>query len=414
MSDSIWRSIDTAEKSDYGKMECMEMTDVAIVGGGLCGILCAWFLKDAGVDCILLDKNRIAGGTGKDAMAQVTSQHGLIYSKLVERDSVEKARMYFQANELAIQKYRELSEQINCDFEETSSYVYSKNDREKLEKEIDAVSRIGGKVEFCEATELPFATSGAVRFQGQAQLNPVKLMNGLVKELEKYQNIHVYEGVEIDDWFRRAIWCGMHVTVADHIICTTHTPFYEKLGKYNRKLHREESCILALRNAQKMNGMYTDEAQGGLSFRSYGDLLLMTGGTYKTESGREVQEWEKLRKAAAMYYPEAKEMANWKVQDCFSLDGIPYIGSYASKRKTPGLYVATGFNGWGMTSAMTAAMLLTETILKDKFGEAREAVNYPWKEVFSPERRILLPQYFSNIKDTISDRFSSRSQKYKK
>lgn len=111
-----------------------------------------------------------------------------------------------------------------------------------------------------------------------------------------------------------------------------------------------------------------------------------------------------------MYYPEAKEMANWKVQDCFSLDGIPYIGSYVSKRKTPGLYVATGFNGWGMTSAMAAAMLLTETILKDKFGKAREAVNYPWEEVFSPERKILLPQYFSNIKDTIS----YRSQKYKK
>ena len=64
----------------------------------------------------------------------------------------------------------------------------------------------------------------------------------------------------------------------------------------------------------------------------------MTGGMYKPESGREVQEWEELRKAAAMYYPEAKEMANWKVQDCFSLDGIPYIGSYASKRKTPGLH----------------------------------------------------------------------------
>lgn len=414
MSDSIWRSIDTAEKSDYGKMECMEMTDVAIVGGGLCGILCAWFLKDAGVDCILLDKDRIAGGTGKDAMAQVTSQHGLIYSKLVERDGEEKARMYFQANELAVQKYRELSKQINCDFEETSSYVYSRNDREKLEKEIDAVRRIGGKAEFCETTELPFATSGAVRFQGQAQLNPEKLMNGLVKELEKYQNIHIYEGVEIDDWFRRAIWCGMHVTVADHIICTTHTPFYEKLGKYNRKLHMEESCILALENAQKIHGMYTDEAQGGLSFRSYGDLLLMTGGTYKTESGREIQEWEKLRKAATMYYPEAKEIANWKVQDCFSLDGIPYIGSYVSKRKTPGLYVATGFNGWGMTSAMAAAMLLTEMILKDKFGEEKAAVNYPWKEVFSPERKILLPQYFSNIKDTISGRFSSGPQKYKK
>lgn len=414
MSDSIWRSIDTAEKSDYGKMECMEMTDVAIVGGGLCGILCAWFLKDAGVDCILLDKDRIAEGTGKDAMAQVTSQHGLIYSKLLERDGEEKARMYFQANEQAIQKYRELSEQIDCDFEETSSYVYSKNDREKIEKEIDAVDRIGGKADFCETTELPFDISGAVRFPGQAKLNPVKLLNGLVKELEKHQNIHIYEGVEIDDWFRHVIWCGIHVTVADHIICTTHIPFYEKLGKYSRKLYMEESCILALGNAQKMNGMYTDEAQGGLSFRSYGDLLLMTGGMYKPESDREAHEWEKLREAAAMYYPEAKEKASWKVQDCFSLDGIPYIGSYASERKTPGLYVATGFNGWGMTSAMTAAMLLTEIILKDKFVEAKEAVNYSWKEVFSTERKILLPQYFSNIKDTISDRFSFRPQKYKK
>ena len=76
--------------------------------------------------------------------------------------------------------------------------------------------------------------------------------------------------------------------------------------------------------------------------------------------------------------------------------------------------MATGFNGWGMTSAMTAAMLLTEIILKDKFVEAKEAVNYSWKEVFSTERKILLPQYFSNIKDTISDRFSFRPQKYKK
>lgn len=107
-----------------------------------------------------------------------------------------------------------------------------------------------------------------------------------------------------------------------------------------------------------------------------------------------------------MYYPEAKEMANWKVQDCFSLDGIPYIGSYASKRKTPGLYVATGFNGWGMTSAMTAAMLLTETILKDKFGEAREAVNSTMERSGILSRaKDFTSTVFSNIKGTISDSF---------
>ena len=58
MSDSIWRSIDTAEKSDYGKMECMEMTDVAIVGGGLCGILCAWFLMNFSKSGKTVDESR--------------------------------------------------------------------------------------------------------------------------------------------------------------------------------------------------------------------------------------------------------------------------------------------------------------------------------------------------------------------
>ena len=77
--------------------------------------------------------------------------------------------------------------------------------------------------------------------------------------------------------------------------------FYEKLGKYKRKLHREESCILALGNVQKMHGMYTDEAQGGLSFRSYGDLLLMTGGMYKPEKWQRGSGMGELRKAAAMY-----------------------------------------------------------------------------------------------------------------
>ena len=42
------------------------------------------------------------------------------------------------------------------------------------------------------------------------------------------------------------------------------------------------------------------------------------------------------------------------------LDGVPYIGPYSAR--TENLYVATGFNKWGMTSAMAAAMLLTDMV----------------------------------------------------
>ena len=68
-----------------------------------------------------------------------------------------------------------------------------------------------------------------------------------------------------------------------------------------------------------------------------------------------------------------------------TLDGVPYIGPYS--KHTPGLYVATGFNKWGMTSAMTAAMVLTDLVL------GRES---PYAELFSPARRVLWPQLAVN------------------
>ena len=314
MSNSIWESIDQTGKSCHGKMECMEVTDVVIIGGGLCGLLCTWFLKDAGIDCILLDKDQIAGGTSKGEMGQVTSQHGLIYSQLLEREGEERARMYLQANELAIEKYRELAGKFACDFEERSSYIYSRNNREQIEREVEVVNRLGKKAEFCEDVELPFDISGAIRFQGQAQLNPVKLMRGLVKELEGCRNVHIYEEIEIDDWLETAVWCKRRVVVADYMVCATQYPFYKKLGKYDRKLHLEESYILALENAQKLNGMYSDADKGGLSFRSYGDLLFMAGGMRRMESGdkKDMQGWKALREEAEQYYPNAKERAAWR------------------------------------------------------------------------------------------------------
>ena len=83
-----------------------------------------------------------------------------------------------------------------------------------------------------------------------------------------------------------------------------------------------------------------------------------------------------------------------------SLDGIPYIGPYADK--TTNMYVATGFNGWGMTSAMTAALLLTDEILKGvKTNGATES--YPWGEVFYPGRKIVRSQYFANVKENAKE-----------
>ena len=121
-------------------------------------------------------------------------------------------------------------------------------------------------------------------------------------------------------------------------------------------MFQHRSYVIALENAPQVNGMYVDETPKGLSFRNYENLLLLGGGDHRT--GKKGGGWQELRAFAARHYPGAVEKYHWATQDCITLDGVPYIGRYASG--TENLYVATGFNKWGMTSSMVAATLLTD------------------------------------------------------
>lgn len=401
MSDSIWSDGGRIQMPQYEKLTRIKKVDVTIVGG-LCGLLCAYFLKEAGVECLLLEGSRIASGTVRHAMAQVTSQHGLIYSRLLETLGEEKARMYFEANELALRKYRELAASIDCDFEERSSYIYSRTDKECIEREVRAASLLGMKAEFCETPELPFDTAGAVRFPNQAQMNPVKFLYGLVKDIEKSDKVTIFEEMPVDDWINGTTWSGLYITIPKNIICATHFPFYKKAGGYNNKLYQNRSYIMALDHVPELHGMYADASDNGLALRGYKDMIFVGGATHRV--GQEERDWNEFREKILSYYPEAIEREHWEVEDCVSLDGIPYIGPYSDK--TPNMYVATGFNGWGMTSAMTAAMLLTDAIINgQKTNGATES--YPWGEVFYPERKIVRSQYFANVKENVRENIKS-------
>ncbi len=77
-------------------------TDVLIIGGGLAGILCAYFLDKAGVDYLLVEGARICGGNTKGTTAKITSQHGLVYERLIRTVGADKAGMYLRANQEAV------------------------------------------------------------------------------------------------------------------------------------------------------------------------------------------------------------------------------------------------------------------------------------------------------------------------
>ncbi|MBQ9985951.1 MAG: FAD-dependent oxidoreductase [Oscillospiraceae bacterium] len=375
MHKSIW--CDGTKLPRFEKLQGERRCDVLIIGGGLCGILCAKLLKDAGVDYILAEGRGIASGVTGNTTAKITSQHGLIYAKLLKGIGRERAKMYLDANERAIREYETLCRGVDCDFEKKSAYTYSLRDRARLEAEAEALERLGFGAELSETHELPFKTAGAVRFDNQAQCNPLKFIAHIAKGLNIFENTFIRD-------------IAPHMAIADEgkiraekIIVVTHFPFINKHGSYFLKLFQHRSYVSAYENVARVEGMYVDEDKRGMSFRQYKDMLLIGGGGHRT--GKQGGGWAELRSFANEHYPGSVLHCEWAAQDCMSLDGMPYIGRYSAK--TPELYVATGFNKWGMTSSMVAAQLLCDEVL----GRENECA-----AVFSPQRNMLKPQLFVN------------------
>ncbi len=353
-------------------------TDVLIIGGGIAGILCAYKLKKAGVDCILAEATEICAGITKNTTAKITVGHGLIYDKIIKRFGEESARIYLEAQLNAAKEYSRLCAEIECDYEVKDFYVYSLNNSKKIEKEISALNRIGVEAQPSNVPELPFAVAGAMRFKNQGQFHPLKFLYGIARDLPIYEHTKVMELMP-----RKAITNYGEITYKK-LIVATHFPMLNKHGLYSLKLYQHRSYVLALKNAQDVNGMYVDESDAGLSFRTFGDLLLLGGGGHRT--GKKGGCWRELEAFASEHYKNAEIVSKWATQDCITLDSIPYIGQYA--KSTPDVFVATGFNKWGMTNAMVASDILSDLV--------RDRPN-KYAAVFSPSRSVMRPQLAVNI-----------------
>ena len=378
--DSIW--LRTAQKPQFDALDGNKKVDVLIIGGGIAGILCTYKIKNAGVDCMLVEADEVCGGITKNTTAKITLQHGLIYDKMIKRFGEDKARLYVKAQANAIKEYAQLCENVDCDYEKRDNYVYSTGDRKKIEKEVFALNRIGVKAELSDASELPVSVAGAVLVKDQAQFHPLKFLYAIAKDLPIYEHTKVIELMP-----HKAKTNHGEITYKK-LIVATHFPMLNKHGLYPLKLYQHRSYVIALKGAQKLDGMYVDESDTGLSFRNYGDLLLLGGGGHRT--GKKGGCWQELEAFARKHYKNAEIVGKWATQDCMTLDGVPYIGQYA--KFTPDVFVATGFNKWGMTNAMVAADILCDLVR----GKAN-----PYATVFDPSRTVLRPQLAVNAFDSV-------------
>ena len=378
---SVWQS--SYEQKRYPALKGNVRTQVLVIGGGMAGILCAWKLQEAGKDVILVEANRIGSGITAKTTAVLTAQHDLLYQDMVAHFDEATARAYLHANLDAVKKFRALSKEYPCDFEDRPSVQFTSGNPSRLQKELQIVQRLGF---FAKMTDAPWylEAAAAVEYPNMAQFHPLKFLNGVA------QNLRIFENSPVRRVEGTKAFLDRGTVEAQQVVVATHFPFINRRGLYFMKLYQSRSYVLALENAPDP-GVTVAELEGqGIYMRRYNDLLLLGGGDHRT--GKKGGSFAFLRDYAQTHFPKAREKYAWANQDCMSLDGLPYVGAYSPSM--PGVYVATGFNAWGMTNSMVAAQMITDQICGKQ---------NPLSHAFRPDRSLLHKQLFCNIGETAAN-----------
>ena len=377
---SIWQKHVTLP--EFPPLSGDESAETAVIGGGMAGLLTAYFLEKRGIRALVLEAGRIGSGQTGRTTAKITAQHNLIYADLFDRLGEEAAAQYARASMTAIADYARIieEERISCDFTPCDAFLYSAIESAPLEQEAQAAGRLGIPADFTRTSELPFPIAGAVRFREQARFHPLKFLGAIAENLDIREQTRVLS-VEDD-----MIHTDRGTVRAEHIVFACHYPFVNAPGWYFARMHQERSYVLALKNAYLPRHVYLGVDGDGLSLRAAEGLLLLGGSGHRTGENPGGGQYAALVDAARTLFPGAQEVARWSAQDCVTVDRLPCIGQYAPSQ--PRWYVATGFAKWGMTSAMAAARILSAMIA----GETPEDA-----AVFSPQRPVLTADHMKPL-----------------
>jgi glycine/D-amino acid oxidase-like deaminating enzyme/nitrite reductase/ring-hydroxylating ferredoxin subunit len=378
MSESLW--IATTPETSHPALTGDLDADVAVVGGGIVGIVTAVLLRRAGRSVVLLERDRIGGGVTGNTTAKLTSQHGLVFADMAKRAGERIARLYGQANEAAIAWVAE--QDVDAELRRAPAYVWAASDQElaRIRAEAAAASRLGLPATFEPEVPIPVDSLGAVRFDDQALIHPRKLLLGLAGELDEIYERTTVTGLDEGDPVRLRTPSG--TVMANAAVLATHVPFADRGLYFARAFaHRGYALAAPIEADASPDGMFINAGSPTRSVRSAGGedgepLLVVGGEGHLTGSGKASPDrWAALEAWARKRFPLGEVRHRWSTQDAFVADRRPLVGPLrlGSRR----VFVATGFGGWGMTGGIAAAHVLTGLVT------GRPG---PWTDVFESLR----------------------------
>lgn len=410
---SYW--IESTPKTDYPSLNEDIKVDVAIIGGGIVGITAGFLLKKQGTKVAVIEASRIVQGATGFTTAKITSQHHLIYDKIIDSMGIDLAKQYADANESSIEFIEDMANElnINCDFKRLPAYMYTEEQKytKDIEKETEAALKLGIKAKYIDKLPINLSIKSALVFENQAQFHPRKYLLPIAEKIPG-DGSHIFENTEVveiekENLIKLITNNGKHVT-ASKVIIASHFPCYDGMGLYLTRLKPQRSYVIGTSIKEKFpNGMFINAEDPGRSLRVQYDgenqLVLVGGEGHKTAHGDSFKEhYDNLEKFSKSIFEVKDVLYRWSTQDYITLDKVPYVGNLTSLEYN--IYVATGFGEWGMTNGTAAARLLTDKILgkdnpfEDVFNPSRSFTGAAYKELFTVNFDVAKELIISKIK----------------
>jgi glycine/D-amino acid oxidase-like deaminating enzyme/nitrite reductase/ring-hydroxylating ferredoxin subunit len=398
--DCCW--VANAPKIDFPELSGDQRCDVVVVGAGIVGLTTALSLLEAGKAVFVLEARRIGRQVTGRSSAKITAQHSLIYRHLIDTAGRDIAQAYAEANRRGVAKIQEWVEtlQIDCDHEPKSAFTYTCDPSrlEDIRAEAEAARALGFDARVLDKAPLPFPTAGALEFPDQAQFNPARYLVGLATAVQA-RGGRIFEqsrATTFESASRWSVGTGKGQVMADHVVVATNITVKSPVGYANRTQPR---CHVAMafrtETPEAVDGMFISIDDPTHSIRvghdADGPLIIALGPRFNTgQDGDVARRFQDLEAWARIYLPVRDVAWRWCNEDYDTADRMPYVGQPDAK-ESAGFYVATGFNGWGISNGTAAGLLIASEIATG---------TRPWGDLYDPTRPA--PKDFHQSGDTQS------------
>jgi len=382
------------------KLSKQEVCDVAIIGGGMAGVFCAYRLSKAGKSVVLLEAENLGHDATAKTTAFITQDIDTDLAELVKIFGKNRTRLIWESGKLALTNIAEIikQEKIDCDFSFCPLNVYAKTEKDLkfLQKERLTAQAIGFETFFNKNNSLGFSNAGAWEIPRQAKFHPLKFLYALA-EKSKSLGAKLYENSNVVAIERRKTGSAVKTKAAkvlcQDVIIATYDPLGNPLAtKFKKGMYNSYVLEVKLPKNIIKAGLYLDTKNPYHYFRldpfeKY-DRLIIGGEDHRSELPvSQTKNFKALEDFLKKLLPKIKYTITkrWVGPILEPSDGLPLIGEVRPRQ-----YVATAFSGNGMTYSAIAAALLTDIIAKKP---------NPYKELYRPARTPSLKQLWAKGKD---------------